>query len=153
MNQPNNAGNRLKVTATNEIYVPSEEVFNAWLDPEILSQWMYGPDLRDEKIIHIKTDPREGGHFTFLVERQGMQINHIGTYLEVQPYNKLVFTWGIEGESVDESIVYIDITPTEKGCIIELTHELDPKWEAYISRTKNAWELMLNKLKEVLTKH
>jgi uncharacterized protein YndB with AHSA1/START domain len=152
MEKHNNTNDRLQVKASSEIHAPQADVFNAWLEPEMIGEWMFGQNVRDEKIVHLQTDAREGGSFSFVVDRGGQKINHIGTYLEIHRYTRLVFTWGIEGESDDASIVYIDITAIDNGCRVDLLHEMDPKWEAYVSRTQNAWMLMLGKLKELLGK-
>ncbi len=148
-----NQAKHLQVKASCEINAAQEAVFNAWLDPTVLSQWMFGKNVRDENTIHLQVEPQEGGRFSFLVERQGQRINHIGTYLEIKRFHKLVFTWGIEGESDDdESIVYVDIERTNTGCRVDLLHEMDAKWEAYVSRTRDGWTFMLNKLKTLWEK-
>ena len=68
------------------------------------------------------------------------------TYREVQRPNRLVFTWGAGEESGDESVVTIDIEPTESGCRLTLVHKMDPKWKDYVDRTREGWTFMLEKL-------
>jgi uncharacterized protein YndB with AHSA1/START domain len=143
------AKNNVKVQVSCSFEADASSVFNAWLDPETIAQWMFGETVRDEKIIKLETDPKEGGRFSFVVQRGNDVLNHTGTYLELRPYTRLVFTWGIEPD-VDGSVVYIDITPQGNGCHLSLVHEMDPKWEAYATRTKDGWMFMLNKLKEKL---
>lgn len=144
-----NNDNRLKVTVTCDFTTDAASVFNAWLDPALLSRWMFGETVRDEKIIKLENDPREGGHFSYIVQRGEDVINHTGTYLEIQPYTRLVFTWGIATETEDESIVYVTIHPQDSGCHLSLVHEMDPRWEAYVSRTQEGWAYMLSKLDEL----
>lgn len=110
---------------------------------------MFGPEVRDEEIIKLKTNPKKGGNFTFVVRRGDEVINHLGTYLELNRSDRLVFTWGIESESEDESMVTIDIESTENGCRLTLVHELDPKWEEYADRTREGWNTMLDMLKNL----
>lgn len=131
--------------------VPAEKVFDAWLDPEMLSRWMFGPDLREEEIVKLETNPEEGETFSYIVRRGDEVLNHLGTYLELDRPRRLVFTWGIKSESEGESVVSIDIVPAEDGCRLTLVHELDPKWEAYADRTKAGWSYMLDKLNVVFT--
>lgn len=121
----------MKVRAGIDINAPQQDVFNAWLDVNKFSQWMLGADVREEKVLKLEVDAREGGGFSFKVDRQGDIINHIGTYREIKPHHRLVFTWGIEGEADGESVVYVTITPQGKGCRVDLVHEMDPKWEEY----------------------
>ena len=131
------------VRVTRRFHVPSERVFDAWLDPELIGRWMFGPDLRDEQVVRIAVDPRVGGKFSFLVRRGQLEIDHVGTYREIDRPRRLVFTWGIAGESSDESVVSIDIAPRESGCELVLTHEMDPKWRDYATRTQAGWTKML----------
>lgn len=149
MSDVNNPAETIGIKIVKEFKAPAEKVFDAWIDPEWLSRWMFGPDVRDEKILKLETNPEIKGAFSFVVQRGEMVINHVGHYVEVQRPNRLIFTWGIESESEDESVVTINIESTEKGCLLTLTHELDPKWKEYADRTKEGWSFMLDKLKHL----
>ena len=140
----------VKVTVKKEFHVPAEKVFDAWLDTKMISRWMFGPDVRDEEIIKLENTPKAGGRFSYVVKRGGEEIDHIGTYREVQRPNRLVFTWGVDVEAGDESVVTIDIEPTENGCRLTLVHEMDPKWEEYVDRTREGWTYMLDKLQKII---
>ena len=80
--------------------------------------------------------------------RDCQSIRHVGTYREIDRSRRLVFTWGIAEESSDESVVTIEIRATDAGCELTLTHELDPKWADYASRTEAGWTKLLNALAE-----
>ena len=134
----------IKVTVIHRFNNAPERVFDAWLDTEIIAQWMFGPGVRDEEIVRLTTDPRIGGSFSFLVRRKGEEIDHVGTYLEIERPNRLVFTWGI-GEA-EASRVTVEIVRCEAGCELKLTHELHPDWADYADRTKAAWQKMLEAL-------
>lgn len=129
--------------------VPPETVFEALIDPEMISQWMFGPNLRDEEILHIQNDPQVGGKFSFLVRRQGAEIDHVGEYLEVNPPRRLSFTWGIRQEA-SQSRVTIDLIETSGGCELILVHDLDPKWAEFVDRSVEAWSKMLSALASLI---
>ena len=141
------------VRVTRRFRASAERVFDAWLSPELIGQWMFGPRLRDEEVLRIAIDGRVGGSFSFLVRRQGQELDHVGTYREIDRPRRLVFTWGIAGSSADESVVIIEITPLETGSELTLTHEMDPKWAEYASRTEAGWTTMLNALAGARLKH
>ncbi len=131
---------------TRSINASPEVVFDAWIDPTTLTEWMFGPKVRDEELVHLRADPKVGGQFSFLVRRQGHEIDHIGTYRSVDRPKTLSFTWGVVGDSVDESVVRIQIEPTDSGCQLSLAHEMDPKWAEYIGRTEAGWKKMTDLL-------
>jgi uncharacterized protein YndB with AHSA1/START domain len=146
-----NRETNVKVNVKRQFSAAPESVFDAWLDPEMIGRWMFGPALREEEVLRIALDARVGGSFSFLVRRQGMEIDHIGKYREIDRPRRLVFTWGIAGESADESLVIIEIVPRETGCELSLTHEMDAKWAEYADRTEAGWTKMLGILDTTLS--
>lgn len=131
------------VRVTHSFTAPAERVFDAWLKPGMVGTWMFGPNLRSEEIVHLKTDPRVGGRFSYLVKRQGVEIDHVGIYREIDRSRRLVFTWGIAGTSAGESVVEIDIIPAATGCELILVHHMDPRWADFVDRTRSGWTAML----------
>jgi uncharacterized protein YndB with AHSA1/START domain len=142
---------KVKVQVTRRFSASPERIFDAWLDPELIGTWMFGPALREEEVLRIAVDARVGGSFSFLVRRQGEEIDHVGKYREIERPRRLVFTWGIAGTSEDESLVIIEIAPWETGSELSLIHEMDAKWADYASRTEGAWIKMLEALAATLS--
>src|SRR5262247_4944866 len=141
----------VKVRVSRRFSVSPERVFDACLDPEMIGKWMFGPALREEEVLRIVADARVGGSFSFLVRRRGEEIDHVGKYREIDRPRRLVFTWGIAGESDDESLVIIEIVPRETGSELSLTHEMDAKWADYASRTEAGWSKMLDMLEATIS--
>ena len=140
------------VRVTHRFAAPPERIFDAWLDPKWIGRWMFGPILREETVLHIQTDPRVGGSFSFKVRRQGQEIDHVGTYRKIERPRRLSFTWGVVGESEDEGLVTVGIVPKENGSELTLTHEMDPKWGEFAKRTEESWAKMLGVLDRALSK-
>lgn len=140
----------MEITISKDFNVSAEKVFDAWLEPDWIGRWMFGPEVREEEIIKLENKPEKGGTFSYVVKRDGDIINHTGTYREVQRPNRLVFTWGVDVEAGDESVVTITIQSTESGCQLTLVHKMDPKWAEYADRTREGWSYMLDKLKVLL---
>ncbi len=138
----------VQVRVVKRFSASSERVFDAWLDPALIAQWMFGPKLREEEILRIAVNARVGDSFSFLVRRQDAEINHVGQYLEIERPRRLVFTWGIADS--DSSRVTIDIRPLEAGCELTLTHELHRDWADYADRTEVGWTTMVGVLAELL---
>jgi uncharacterized protein YndB with AHSA1/START domain len=148
MNFESNANVRI----TRRFSASPEQVFDAWLDPVMIGKWMFGPAYpeREEEVVRISLDPRVGGSFSFVVRRQGQEIDHVGKYLEIDRPRRLVFTWGVANVG-DSSRVIIDIIPLEKGCELTLTHELHPNWVDFASRAEASWTKMLDVLAATLS--
>lgn len=140
----------VQARVTRQYSAAPERVFDAWLDPAMIGQWMFGARLREEEVLHLKVDARVGGTFSFLVRRQGQELDHVGTYLEIDRPRRLAFSWGVGQASVAESRVSIDIMPKGSGCELTLTHEMAAKWAEYRDRTQAGWIKMTDTLAEVL---
>jgi uncharacterized protein YndB with AHSA1/START domain len=129
--------------------LPPERVFDAWLDPALIEKWMFGAVVRDEEIVRATVDPRVGGRFSFVVRRQGKEIDHVGGYLDIDRPRRLAFTWGTADTLPDTSRVTIDIVARDGGCALTLTHDMDSKWAEYAERTEAGWRKMLEALEKV----
>ena len=99
------------VRITHRYAASAERVFDAWLDPALIGRFMFGPHLRDERIVRLTVEPRVGGEFSFVVERQGQEFDHLGIYREIDRPRRLVFTWGIRAHLPETSLVTIEIEP------------------------------------------
>ena len=140
----------IEVRVTRYFEASPERVFDAWLVPRTLGQWMFGPRVRAENVVRLDVDPRVGGSFSLKVERNGELIDHIGHYLEIERPHRLVFTWAVKNDSDDApSEVHIDIDATGSGCVLTLTHRMDAKWSDYSDRTRDAWTTMLDALADL----
>lgn len=131
--------------------VPPTRVFDACLDPAWVGRWMFGPNVRDEQIVRLTLDARVGGQFSFVVNRQGTEVEHVGEYLEIDRPRLLVFTWATRENPLDRSRVVIEITPRETdGCEVKLTHMMGAQWSAFVDKAAAAWSEMLDALERAL---
>lgn len=123
---------------------PAERVFDAWLDPEKTRRFLFATSTG--QMVRAEIDPRVGGTFNFTDRRDGVDVEHIGEYLEIDRPRRLAFTFHTERGSTDLSRVTIDIVPLSTGCELTLSHEIDPKWVQYKDRTEAGWTTILGNL-------
>lgn len=123
-----------------------EKVFDAWINPEIIKQWMFP----NGNMVKCENNPTVGGYFIFVDRREEEDIQHIGHYLEMEHPNRIKFTWATVDDLPDADNVTVEIISSESGSEVTLAHEVDPKWAEYIPQTKNAWTVMLEAMQEVL---
>lgn len=130
--------------------VSAERIFDACLDPAWVGRWMFGPNVRDEKIVRLSLEARVGGRFSFVVNRQGTEVDHVGEYLEIDRPRMLVFTWATRDTLPEVSRIIIEITPRDDGCDVKLTHVMGGQWSAFVDRAANAWSKMLDALEHAI---
>ena len=74
---------------------PPERVFRAWVDPELVVQWL-GPRSITTQLQHW--DARTGGRYRYTAWREGEQVaSFYGSFHEVRPATRLVQTFTYEG--------------------------------------------------------
>lgn len=138
-----------EVDVRREVAGDLSSVFDAFISPELISQWMFGSSLNGDDIIHIEADPREGGRFSFLVSRDGQRLDHVGTYLALERPKHLRFTWAIAGQSDDEeggSLVDVTFSASPGGTEVKLAHGLQAEWAPYAHQVGESWSEMLDAL-------
>lgn len=138
------------IRISRRINAPAERVFDAWLDPAMIGRFMFGAHLRDEQVVSLTNEPRVGGQFHYKVTRSGVLIDHTGTYREIDRPRRLVFTWGVDAEQGDASVVTIELTAHGDACELTLTHELHPDWAEYAERTQAGWTKIVGDLAATL---
>ena len=117
-----------------------ETVFPFFTDPEKIVRWVG---------VGATLDPRPGGVFRLNVM---MSYFMEGEYVEVEPYSRVVFTWGY-GEPIPADLgpnplpagsttVEISLVPEGEGTIVRLTHRVPADlfdfhvmgWDNYLER-------------------
>ena len=146
---------RIEARASHHFKVAADRVYDAWLDPEKVRVWMTASlktwDLAGD-IRRVEIDARVGGKFFFSDMRDGTEARHWGSYLELDPARKIVFTWIVdESEETDPSIVTITIRSEPDGCTATIVHEMDAQWADYVSRTESGWTRILDAIDRFLT--
>ena len=123
--------------------VPAERTFDAWLDPEKITRWLADSHGHDERIVRLDLEPRVGGKFSFVIERQGVEINHVGEYLELDSPGLLVFTWGTGDSRPATRRVIVEIAPRDGGCELTLTHVTAARSTVFADKAADVWRAML----------
>ena len=110
----------LKVNISKTINAPIEDVYDAWLDPEMVSKFMLPmPGMENPE---VSIDAREGGSFEIIMQVGDNKVPHTGKYTQMNRPENLVFTWESPA-STDDSIVSLEFTKLDDARThIELTH-------------------------------
>lgn len=70
---------------------PARIVFDAWTRPELLMRW-WAPKSMGMSLLSCEVDVRAGGRYRFVIGYGGSKMEFFGTYLEVTPHSRLVWT-------------------------------------------------------------
>ncbi len=143
MNMPT-AEQQAVVCVRREIAASADEIFDAWLDPESLADWMRpGQILRTT----AKVDARVGGGFEVLMHREQDSLLHTGTYRVIDRPRRLQFTWISPATEQRESLVTVDfLARGEDRTEVRLTHEQLPQTEETRSSHAEGWTMALERL-------
>lgn len=110
----------LTMTTERTINAPQKAVFDAWLNPEMLARFMTpGPDMT---VPVAKTDTKVGGRFEIVMHAGGTDIPHHGTYKEISPHERLVFTW-FGPSPAEDSTVTLTFDTVDDGTHVTLRHD------------------------------
>ncbi|WP_419163473.1 SRPBCC family protein [Candidatus Palauibacter sp.] len=121
------SGTRLRVSKL--IPAPPAAVFRAWTEPELISRWSAPPGA---SVAESQVDLSAGGAWKIRMrDAEGVDHTAFGVYRQVEPPNRLVYTWDWEGEhSVGETVVTVEFLAEGGGTRVVVTHEGFPAAEA-----------------------
>jgi uncharacterized protein YndB with AHSA1/START domain len=123
---------------------PVDEVFRWWTDPERLREWMSPVGT-----VEAEVDLRVGGAIRIVMKGDGREIEHRGTYLEIEPPRRLVFTWASPYTGPEPSIVTVELAPDGASVTrLRLNHRRLP--EVAAASHRGGWGSMLDRLGEQL---
>jgi len=110
----------LTVTLNKTINAPIEIVFDAWLDPALLTRFILpAPEMPNPE---VENDPRVGGRFTIVMRVGDDRLPHGGEYLVIERPHRLKFSWE-SAYSTDDSEVTLEFRALDPNRTeVELTH-------------------------------
>ena len=115
------------VHVTRKFAAPRERVFRAWTEPDAVGRW-FGHKLGPRP--SVEADVRVGGHWRITMRAPiGDRRMYVGgTYLEVEPPERLVYTFAWRGNPIThgmrDSKVTVEFRALAEGTEVRLTHEL-----------------------------
>lgn len=135
-------------------------VYDAWLIPALVRQFLFATPP-EGKVVECTIEPKVGGTFRITDRRpqEGggtVDMLHVGRYLQLEPAQRIAFSFSVPQVSEQETTVSIEIEPAGGSCTLTLRHELGPQEgdEAEVAqlraRTERGWMTILRNLDEAL---
>ena len=117
---------------------PARLVFEAWTTPELFRQW-WVPKSMGMDLLSCEMDVRVGGGYRLEFAQGDAQAAFFGTYQEVTPHSRLVWT----NEESDEVSVTTVTFEEQDGKTLLVMHELYPSKEALDAAGTGAADAMV----------
>lgn len=114
-----------ELVVTRMLDAPARLVFEAWSRPELFRQW-WVPKSLGMTLLSCEMDVRVGGRYRLEFACEGSTSAFFGTYREVTPHSRLVWT----NEESDEGALTTLTLEEIGGRTLLVMHELYPSKEA-----------------------
>jgi uncharacterized protein YndB with AHSA1/START domain len=117
-----------------------EKVFQAWTDPSKMTKW-FARGTEQNTVTRMDADVRPGGKYAVhILSSDGKKYHMSGTYREVRPPEKLVFTW-IWEDAPDfwESLVTIEFRRLGQSAFTEIVLKHELLAEKYRADHQKGW--------------
>lgn len=135
-----------KIVVKRTIPATVDELFDAWLDPLCLAQWMH-PMTANPSTVSV--DARVGGAYEVIMNYDAGPKRHYGEYRVIDRNKKLVFTWHSDATNFAETLVTVEFIAHSAATEVVLTHERMPDHDAALKHTRG-WANALEQLEGVL---
>jgi uncharacterized protein YndB with AHSA1/START domain len=140
-----------EVVVTRIVNAPARLVFEAWTKAELFRRW-WVPKSYGLNLLSCEMDVRVGGQYRLAFRHpdsthEGSTMEFFGTYLEVTPHSRLVWT----NEEGDGGKTVTTVTFEENaGRTLLVVHDLYPSKEAVDTGSAGAMPEALDQLDELL---
>jgi len=141
------SGETLKIERT--FQAPAQRVFDAWTSEEVMCRWFHGNHAWETPVAEV--DLRLGGAVRVVMRDpvEDAEYGGGGHYTEIDPPNRLAFTWTWDDED-RETLIEIDFEETDGATTVRFTHSSLQDMEA-VSSHEAGWNSALDNLEKALT--
>jgi uncharacterized protein YndB with AHSA1/START domain len=120
-------GQELVLELSHRYAAPREDVFDAWINPEVLKRWWAAAPTWETPLADV--DAREGGSYRLSMRTDTGDVHTVaGAFTEVRPPERLAYTWSWdEGPDAamagsEDTHVIVDFLEDGAGTLVKLTH-------------------------------
>lgn len=135
----------LEVVVTRTVDAPARLVFEAWTKAELFKRW-WVPKSYGLTLLSCEMDVRVGGQYRLVFPHGDSTMEFFGTYLEVTPYSRLVWT-NDEGDGQTVTTVTFE---ENAGKTLMRVHDRYPSPEAVDTGATGALPEAFDQLDELL---
>jgi uncharacterized protein YndB with AHSA1/START domain len=137
---------KFELSVTRTVNAPAHLVFEAWTNPDLFRRW-WVPKSYGLNLVSCEMDVRVGGQYRLAFLHEGATMEFFGTYLEVAPHSRLVWT-NDEGDA-GQTVTTVTFEEND-GKTLLVVHDLYPSKEAAETGASGAMPEVLQQLEELL---
>lgn len=135
-----------EVVVRRTVNAPARLVFEAWTRADLFRKW-WVPKSYGLNLLACEMDVRVGGQYRLVFRHEDSTMEFFGTYLEVTPHSRLVWT----NDEGDQGKTITTVTFEERdGRTRLVVHDLYPSKEAVDTGSAGAMPETLDQLEELL---
>jgi uncharacterized protein YndB with AHSA1/START domain len=135
-----------ELVVTRTIDAPARLVFEAWTKAELFRRW-WVPKSYGLSLLTCEMEVRVGGQYRLVFAHDDSTMEFFGTYLEVTPHSRLVWTNDEGGDGQTVTTVTFD---ENEGKTLLVVHDRYPSKEAIDFGSTGALPEALDQLDELL---
>lgn len=136
----------LELVVTRTVNAPARLVFDAWTKAELFRRW-WVPKSYGLTLLACEMDVRVGGQYRLVFPHEDSTMEFFGTYLEVTPPSRLVWT---NDEGDDGKTVTTVTFEENEGKTLLVVHDRYPSKESLDCGSTGALPEALDQLDELL---
>jgi len=132
------------VRVSRRLKASPERVFDAWLDPEQATRFLFA--CRTGDAVGCEIDVRVGG--TFRIVRRGDReaVEYCGEYLEIDRPHRLVFSLFVQRYAQRDDRVVVELASVDEETLLVLSHEHSLPSQTERIRIQGLWGTTLDEL-------
>jgi uncharacterized protein YndB with AHSA1/START domain len=120
-------GQELVLELSHRFSAPRDDVFDAWINPEVLKRWWAAAPTWQTPLAEV--DAREGGTYRLSMRTDEGKVHTVaGEFTEIRAPERLVYTWAWEPSAGsprserEQTLVAVDFIEDGDGTVVRLTH-------------------------------
>jgi uncharacterized protein YndB with AHSA1/START domain len=136
-----------RVVITRRLRATREELFDAWLNPEGMQDWMCPGNILS---VEVHMEPRVGGALLIIMRDTAGTYEHRGEFTIIDRPSKLAFTWIAAATDQRSTLVTVEfVAIDENWSELVLTHERFPRKDVS-DQYRGGWNRILERLEVYL---
>jgi uncharacterized protein YndB with AHSA1/START domain len=137
----------LELVVSRTVNAPAHLVFEAWTNPDLFRRW-WVPKSYGLNLVSCDMDVRVGGEYRLAFLHEGSTMEFFGTYLEVTPNSRIVWT-NDEGDA-GQTVTTVTFEENEGKTLLKV-HDRYPTKESVHNGATGAMPEVLEQLEELLS--